>query len=79
MDCKHESVKPTVVDQTLGVMCLRCDMLLAWCWMERHMSERLWNKACENDAGAKRCENDREDVCALCGDKFNNNPVKDAE
>lgn len=64
--CQHARVTSEVVDQTLGVFCLDCDTHLAWCWMERHVPESLWNRACENDTDAVPCEQGRDDVCAIC-------------
>lgn len=73
-DCKHEHVAPEVCDQALGVKCLDCNALLAWCWAENHVPEPLWNRACENDSDAVPCEQNREDHCALC-----NEPIQQAD
>ncbi len=69
--CPHSRVAPEVVDQTIGVKCLDCGGLLATCWRDEHVPESLWNKACENSDKAKRCEQDRDDVCAICAEILN--------
>jgi hypothetical protein len=66
--CQHARVRPEVCDQTLGVGCLDCKELLAWCWSEKHVPESLWNRACANDAEAVPCEQSRDDRCAVCGE-----------
>ena len=65
-ECTHVRLGPDTVDQTLGVVCLDCDTLLAWCWMERHIPESLWNRVCVLDADCRPCEQNRDDVCAVC-------------
>ena len=67
-DCQHENVTPEVCDQTLGVLCLDCNTILAVCWMDEHIPESLWNRACENDKEANTCEQNRDDYCSLCGE-----------
>lgn len=69
-DCEHIRVAPEVVDQTLGVCCLDCDMTLEWCWRERHVAESLWNRACLNSKSAVPCKQNRDDVCAICGESL---------
>jgi len=67
-DCLHTRVVPEVCDQTLGVGCLDCGKLLGVCWAEKHFSEALWNRACENDKDANPCDENRDDHCGLCGE-----------
>ena len=67
-DCQHARVTPEVCDQTLGVICLDCNTILAACWMDEHIPESLWNRACENDKEANTCEQNRDDYCSLCGE-----------
>lgn len=67
-DCRHARVTPEVCDQTIGVACLECGELLAWCWSEHHIPESLWNRACVNDDEAVPCDQNRDDHCALCGE-----------
>jgi hypothetical protein len=71
-ECKHARVRSAVCDQTLGVDCLDCNTNIAVCWMDDHIPESLWNRVCDcgYDPGAKRCEQNRDDVCALCGEKI---------
>lgn len=66
-NCEHVRVTSRVCDQTLGVSCIECHALLAFCWMDDHIPESLWNRACESDDEAKPCEQNRDDHCALCG------------
>lgn len=68
MTYPHDRVKPEVCDQTLGVACLDCNELLAWCWSDKHLPESLWNRACQNDPEAVPCEQSRDGVCAICGE-----------
>lgn len=68
--CKHNRVKPVACDQTLGIVCLDCNFLIAECWYDDHIPESLWNKACMNDADAIPSEQNRDNVCALCGEEF---------
>lgn len=68
MSCDHTEVTPGWADQTLAVVCMDCDLQLAVCWMDDHISECLWNQACLNDANANRCEHNRVDVCAICSE-----------
>lgn len=64
--CEHARVKPEIWDQTLGILCLDCNGLIALCWGDSHVPERLWNRACQSDSNAIPCEQNRDDVCALC-------------
>lgn len=64
--CAHELLRVEAVDQTLGLACEGCGEPVAHCWRDEHIPERLWNRACANDPKANRCEQDRDDVCALC-------------
>lgn len=66
MSCQHEHLAIEGCDQTIGVACTDCLVLLAWCWMDHHVPESLWNRLCEQDSSAIRCEQSRDDVCALC-------------
>ncbi len=70
MTCEHVRLKPEVCDQTLGVICLDCKALLGCCWADEHVSEAVWNRACENDDEAVPCKQNRDDHCFLCGDSF---------
>lgn len=67
--CLHINADAEVVDQTLGVTCPDCEYQAA-CWMDEHVPESIWNKACKNTEGCKPCEQNRDDVCFLCGTKF---------
>lgn len=64
--CTHTRVAPAACDQTLAVVCLDCHLQLAVCWMDQHIPESLWNRACQNDPEAVPCQQNRDDVCALC-------------
>lgn len=66
--CQHTRVVSEVCDQTLGVVCLECCVLLTYCWMSDHIPESLWNRACESDNEAVPCEQNRDDHCAICGE-----------
>jgi hypothetical protein len=68
--CPHEHLGVFVLDQTLGVTCADCGECLAHCWMDRHVSESLWNRAAAQDptSSLRPCEQDRDDVCGVCGD-----------
>ena len=66
IECPHARLKPEAVDQTLGVVCLDCDALLHWCWMDNHIPETVWNRACKNEPEAKPCAQNRADRCAIC-------------
>jgi hypothetical protein len=68
--CEHVRLKPDICDQALGVVCLDCNEFIACCWGDAHVSERLWNRACENDSDGIPCERSRGDICALCGESF---------
>lgn len=73
--CPHEHVAPEVCDQTLGVICTACKTVLAVCWMDDHIPESLWNRACAQDPQAKPCEQNRDNFCSLCGEPI---PKKEA-
>lgn len=64
-ECPHDRIRIEAMDQTLGLVCLGCD-LVVYCWMDEHVPERLWNRACEDDPGGNPCKQDRDNVCALC-------------
>jgi hypothetical protein len=68
--CKHERLTVDVCDQTLAVVCIDCDHQLAVCWMDEHIPESLWNRACANDCTSRPCEQSRDDVCAICEEKI---------
>ena len=68
--CAHANVVAQVCDQTLGVVCVDCKTLLAWCWAETHVPESLWNRAAKTDLDANACEQNRDDVCAICGESI---------
>ena len=81
--CSHLRVMPEVCDQTLGVYCADCDESLGVCWMNGHFSESVWNRACAYAKSlpvtgdplkdwheAVPCEQDRDDVCGLCGEQY---------
>lgn len=65
--CAHVHVVARVCDQTLGVACIDCKTLLAWCWAENHVPESLWNRVAATDPDSNACDHDRDDVCAICG------------
>ena len=64
--CVHARLRIEACDQTLGLACEDCGDPVAHCWMDEHIPERLWNRACTNDPDGNRCEQDRDDICALC-------------
>ena len=72
--CEHPRVAPEGMDQTLGVICLDCDMVLAYCWMDEHIPESLWNRACLSDDSAVPRKLSRENVCSLCGHRIGKVP-----
>lgn len=65
-NCSHINLTTTICDQTLGISCIDCNQLLAWCWNEHHIPESMWNRACQNDPEAVSRETNRDDYCALC-------------
>jgi len=67
--CAHDHVRPEICDQTLGVVCTDCNVLVAFCWSDDHIPESLWNRVCTQrpDEG-NPCEQNRDDHCALCGE-----------
>lgn len=67
-DCEHSNVGARPCDQTLAVFCKICNAHIAACWMEEHIPESLWNRACKNTSGYNPCELDRDNVCAICGE-----------
>jgi hypothetical protein len=70
MICQHARIAPEICDQTIGVVCLDCNDRLAVCWMKDHVSESLWNRACQNDAEATPTQESRDNVCAICGENI---------
>ena len=76
--CPHDNLVPEPCDQTLGVACNDCNLVLGVCWMDHHVSESIWNRAVANVqargveefADCKPCAESREDVCFLCGWRF---------
>lgn len=70
--CLHVNLTPGVIDQTLGVYCPDCDFSEA-CWGVEHSSESVWNMACKNDSEFTPCNQNRHDVCFLCGEKYEEN------
>ncbi len=69
-ECPHTNVIPEPCDQTLSVSCLDCGTFLAACWGEKHVPESLWNRACVNLPGSVPCDQNRDDVCAICGQEI---------
>lgn len=66
--CEHRNVVPRVLDQTAGVECLDCGVVLAYCWKNHHVPRELWNRACDNQAsgdGWLKCD-PIPNACALC-------------
>ncbi len=74
-DCPHVRVVSKMYDQALGVECNDCNTSLGCCWMDEHCSEKLWNRVCKNDPECRPCEQDRDDHCFLCGEKFESDAV----
>ena len=74
MKCEHVRVSPEHVDQTLGVVCLDCNTILCACWMDDHIPESLWNRACKSNADAKPCDQNRNDYCAICEEHIETDP-----
>jgi len=75
--CEHLRVAIGPCDQTVEVYCLDCRLHLAACWDPEHIPESLWNRACENDPDDVqpiRCEQSRDDVCAICERLFHKEP-----
>lgn len=66
LSCKHLWVKTVWLDQTLGVECMACGLTLAYCWADEHVPESLWNRACKTSPTSKPCQENRDDVCAIC-------------
>ena len=73
LECPHDKLRVVPCDQTLGLECEVCDEPVAHCWRDEHISEKLWNRACSNDPKANRCEQDRDNVCALCEQEIEGN------
>lgn len=65
--CAHEYI-PDAMDQTLGVSCRKCGLIVGYCWRDQHLAESVWNLACKNDPAGVPCEQDRNDHCFLCGE-----------
>ena len=64
--CPHEHLEFLVLDQTGGVGCKDCMLILAHCWMDNHIPESLWNRLAAQDPEANASEQSRDDVCAIC-------------
>lgn len=64
--CAHKRLRSEVLDQTLGVICTDCNLVLGYCWAGTHLPEELWNRACQNDLEATPTAQSRPDVCAIC-------------
>lgn len=74
MKCEHVRVAPEHVDQTLGVVCLDCNTILCACWMDEHIPESIWNRACQFDSDTNPCEQNRDDYCAICEEHIDSDP-----
>jgi hypothetical protein len=72
-ECPHARLRIEGMDQTLGLVCEDCGECMAYCWMDDHIPESLWNRACTNYPGGNPCEQSRDNVCALCEE-----PIKEA-
>lgn len=70
MTCTHKRLTSAALDQTMGVVCLDCGLILAYCWDTDHVPEALWNQAAQNDPNRTPCELSRENVCAICQEPF---------
>ena len=68
--CEHAETLPVALDQTAGVECWKCRTVLGYCWMDKHVSEAMWNRACGESSDFKPCEQSRENVCAICSQGF---------
>lgn len=68
--CAHKRLRSEVLDQTLGVVCTDCNLVLGYCWAGKHLPEELWNRACQNDLEATPTAQSRPDVCAICEQKI---------
>jgi hypothetical protein len=68
--CLHNQLVFEVMDQTAGVACKDCNTTLAYCWMDNHIPESLWNRLCDQDPQAKRCEQNRDNICGICKEAF---------
>jgi hypothetical protein len=69
MDHTSHRIIPEICDQTLGVVCLDCNILVAVCWDGDHIPESLWNRVCARYVPAGDlvpCLQNRDDVCAIC-------------
>jgi hypothetical protein len=76
MSCPHLHVIAEACDQTLGVVCTDCNTFIALCWGDdRHIPETLWNRVCDADPECKRCEQNRENFCALCEEEVSASEV----
>ena len=76
-DCPHARIAIELIDQAVGVYCVDCTASVAACWMDRHISESLWNRACEIDPqgnGPIPCDQNRDDVCAICHESTTEKP-----
>lgn len=68
--CSHKNSVPEVMDQTLGVACNDCNLVLGYCWGKKHVSESVYNRACMNDLDFIPCAKSRDNFCAVCGDEI---------
>jgi len=69
-DCPHEHLAFEVLDQTGGVACCDCNAILAYCWMDNHIPESLWNRLATQCDKVYPCERSRDDVCAICSERI---------
>jgi len=64
--CEHVNIVAEPCDQTIGVACTDCNTLLAYCWGDVHIPESLWNRLATIDPETRRCDENRDDFCAVC-------------
>ena len=79
MECPHKNIVAEACDQTLGVACNDCNLLLAVCWQDQHIPETLWNRVCDADPDCARCEQNRENFCALCEEEITAKEARPSE
>ena len=69
-NCLHQRLAVEPCDQTVGVLCHDCNTLLAYCWMDEHIPESLWNRLAAQVPTLRACEQNRDDVCGICSENI---------
>jgi hypothetical protein len=55
----------------IRLVCTDCNHMIAYCWGDdNHIPETLWNRVCDSDPDCTRCEQNRDNFCALCEEEI---------